>query len=70
MKKLIIVMALACVACSPTITGGEIDRSVKYCALGGGVDYFIAPSLFGLVDFSATYTVVCRDGKSYPVNLD
>jgi len=71
MKKIcLIAIALLTSACSPTITSGELQRATDRCKDKGGVEQFIAPTFFSIMDFTQLFQVKCNDGSSWSVNKE
>jgi len=61
-------IALTLSACSPTITSGELQRATDRCKDKGGVEQFIAPTLFAITDFTRLFQVKCNNGELHNVN--
>lgn len=61
-------LQVALSACSPTITSGELQRATDRCKDKGGVEQFIAPTLFAITDFTRLFQVKCNNGELHNVN--
>lgn len=67
-KTVVILAVLFVAACSPTITGGEIQRATNLCKDKGGIEQFTAPTLFAIIDFTRMFQVKCYNGEFKWVN--
>lgn len=69
MNKILLVVAVFVLsACSPTITGGELQRATERCKDKGGIEQFHAPTFFAIADFTRLFQVKCYNGEIQDVN--